>query len=123
MTDSNLLVLLLVLTGLMLTGGIALAVILIRRFPQVRDAEHAVRINRLTTALRRLKATIHPLAASTPSPDNVITRLSFGDSLTPEVFATASQAAALAHMNTLLSRGMADGISVIVNSVRLNQSR
>ncbi len=98
---------LLVLTAVSAAGMGCAAVLTIRR------------LTRIGLSLRELKS----LAERTPALDSPLTRLTFHESLDPGRFAAAGTESATAGLNALLANGAADGVAVVVNSLRLVQGR
>jgi len=119
MTENMFRIISLVADGLILIGLVAFVVSILHRQPQGKSREQESPFAGIIEDQQRLIQAIQPIVATSPSLDNVVTRLTFTQSLDSEQFAIASQESALFSLNMLLDKGIVDGVSVTVNSVRL----
>ena len=122
MNEILLAVLGLVISFMTLAGLVVMAVIIIRRLPSKESEDTPSNLTRITEAQRRLARAIRSLVASSGPLDNVITRLSFAESLNIERFAATSQECALGHINRELASKAGNGVSLVLNGVRLKPS-
>jgi len=103
-----LLVACLVIFSLILAGVITLVILTLRRQPWKKDEEYT-----------KLARAIRPLVVSGQPLDNVVTKLTFAQSLDPDAFAIASRKSALEQLNAMLASRVSGGLEVTVSGVRL----
>jgi hypothetical protein len=121
MSDSALLFTVAVVSGLTLVGVAGIAIFVLRtNHPRSRTPE--AQVNVVSVDQARDDDSFAPSTPSNEPVDNVITRLSFEESLDSVQFANASQESALSFINRTLAARSGDGIAVTVSGISLWQS-
>jgi hypothetical protein len=121
MNDSELLIAVVIISGLTLLGLLVLAIFVYRIYRE-HDRKPESRLSQLSQSQQRLAKTIRPLVSTSQPLESVITKLNFTESFDPERFAIVGQECALSHIKNMLASQASDGVTLAVNSLRLSQS-
>ena len=121
MSETALLLTVLILSGLTLLGLAGVAIFLLRTYHS-RNRKPGGQLSILSEDQNGESEALYPIASSNGPLDNVITRLNFEESLDSVQFATASQESALSYINRTLVGRSGDGIVVVINGLTLRES-
>ncbi len=123
MTSNSLTVILLIVSSLTLLG-LAGVLFFLFRLQRTSDQRSESTLSILPSTRNREIEPVNqaPLSTHSWAPDNVVTRLSFRDSLNAEKFIKASRDSSLSEINRALAENAGDGIAITVNAVKLTKS-
>ncbi len=120
MSETALLLTILIISGLTLLGLASVASLFLRTYHS-RSLKPGGQLSIPSEDQNRNSEASYPIASSNRPLDNVITRLNFEQSLDSVRFATASQESALSDIKTLLADS-GNGIVVVINGLALRES-